>query len=316
MQFDPEVLTLFEAQKALNPPPLPSLPVAEARAVYRARARHNGGAPVALAEVRDLAAEGPAGPIPLRLYRPSGAPGRSAPVLVYIHGGGWVLGDLDTHDDVCRAIADRAGCLVVSVDYRLSPEHPAPAAAEDCIAALRWVASHAGEWGGDPARLAVGGDSAGGSLSAVAAIAARDAGLPLRAQILIYPSTDNRRSAPAYRSRIENRDVPPLLPDVLDWFMSHHLPEPALGDDWRQSPIVAADKGNLAPALVIVAERDPFHSEGLAYADALAAAGVAVSRLDVPGMIHGFITLRGVLSAADRTIAAIAAELRLRFAAA
>ena len=313
MQFDPEVVALFEAMKAQNPPPLPSLPPAEARAVYRARAQGNGGARIDMAEVRDLAAEGPAGPIPLRLYRPAGAPPRETPVLVYIHGGGWVIGDLDSHDAVCRAIAERAGCLVVAVDYRLSPEHPAPAAAEDCIAALRWVASHAGEWGGDPARLAVGGDSAGGSLSAVAAIAARDAGLPLRAQILIYPSTDNRRSAPPYRSRIANREVPPLLPDVLDWFMSQYLPDPALGDDWRQSPIAAADKGGLAPALVIVAERDPFHSEGLAYADALAAAGVAVSRLDIPGMIHGFITMRGVLSAADRGIAAIADELRLRF---
>ena len=313
MQFDPEVVALFEAMKAQNPPPLPSLPPAEARAVYRARAQGNGGARIDMAEVRDLAAEGPAGPIPLRLYRPAGAPPRETPVLVYIHGGGWVIGDLDSHDAVCRAIAERAGCLVVAVDYRLSPEHPAPAAAEDCIAALRWVASHAGEWGGDPARLAVGGDSAGGSLSAVAAIAARDAGLPLRAQILIYPSTDNRRSAPPYRSRIANREVPPLLPDVLDWFMSQYLPDPALGEDWRQSPIAAADKGGLAPALVIVAERDPLHSEGLAYADALAAAGVAVSRLDIPGMIHGFITMRGVLSAADRGIAAIADELRLRF---
>ena len=313
MQFDPEVVALFEAMKAQNPPPLPSLPPAEARAVYRARAQGNGGARIDMAEVRDLAAEGPAGPIPLRLYRPAGAPPRETPVLVYIHGGGWVIGDLDSHDAVCRAIAERAGCLVVAVDYRLSPEHPAPAAADDCIAALRWVASHAGEWGGDPARLAVGGDSAGGSLSAVAAIAARDAGLPLRAQILIYPSTDNRRSAPPYRSRIANREVPPLLPDVLDWFMSQYLPDPALGDDWRQSPIAAADKGGLAPALVIVAERDPLHSEGLAYADALAAAGVAVSRLDIPGMIHGFITMRGVLSAADRGIAAIADELRLRF---
>ena len=313
MQFDPEVLTLFEALNALNPPPLPSLPLAEARAMYRARAQGNGGAPIAMAEVRDLAAEGPAGPVPLRLYRPAGAPERDAPVLVYIHGGGWVIGDLDSHDAVCRAIADRAGCLVVSVDYRLAPEHPAPAAAEDCIAALRWVASHAGDWGGDPERLAVGGDSAGGSLSAVAAIAARDAGLRLRAQILIYPSTDNRRAAPAYRSRVENRDVPPLLPDVLGWFMSQYLPDPALGDDWRQSPLVAVDKGGLAPALVIVAERDPLHSEGLAYAGALEAAGVAVSRLDVPGMIHGFVTMRGVLSAADRAIAAIAAELRLRF---
>lgn len=314
MEFDPDVLRYFEAMKALNLPPMSSLPPAEARALHRERARQNGGPRREMAEVRDLAAPGPGGPIPLRLYRPEGIAAHGMPALVYLHGGGWVLGDLESHDGLCRLIAEEAKCLVVAVNYRLAPEHPAPAAAEDATAALRWIAGHAAEIGADPMRLAVGGDSAGGSLAAVATIAAREMAVPLRSQILIYPSVDNRAAPPVYPSREANRDVPPLTPDVLDWFMRQYLPEPRLREDWRQSPIVVADKSGLPPALVIVAARDPLHSEGLAYADALEAAGVPVERLDVPGMIHGFITMSGVMRATGPAIAAIGAELRRRFA--
>ena len=314
MDFDPDVTRYFEAMKALNLPRVSELSPEQARAMYRAGAERTGGAPVAMAAVRDLSAPGPGGPIPLRLYRPEGVPERGAPALVFVHGGGWVIGDLDSHDRVCRQIADRAGCLVVAVDYRLAPEHPAPAAAEDVTAALHWIAGHAAELGADPDRLAVGGDSAGGSLSAVAAIAAREMAVPLRCQILIYPSVDNRADRPDYPSRAANRDVPPLTPDVLAWFTGHYLPEARMREDWRQSPIAFPDLAGLPPALVIVAERDPLHSEGLAYADALEAAGVAVERLDVPGMIHGFITMHGAIGAADRATDAIAATLKRRLA--
>ncbi len=314
MEFDPDVLRYFDAVKALGLPPVSDLSPGEARALYREGGRRNGGPPREMAEVRDLAAPGPGGAIPLRLYRPRGAPERGAPALVFLHGGGWVIGDLDSHDGVCRRIADEAGCLVVAVDYRLAPEHPAPAAAEDATAALHWIAGHAHEIGADPARLAVGGDSAGGSLSAVAAIAASEMAVKLCCQILIYPSVDNRSAPPDYPSRAVNRGVPPLTPEVLAWFTGHYLPEPRLREDWRQSPIAAPDLSGLPPALVIVAERDPLHSEGLAYADALEAAGVEVRRHDVPGMIHGFITMGGVMAAAGPAFAAIAAELRARFA--
>ena len=314
MVFDPDVVSHFAALEALGLPPLSSLSPEQARTQYRLGAERNGGGPVAMAEVRDLSAPGPAGPVPLRLYRPEGVAERDAPALVFAHGGGWVIGDLESHDGVCRRIARAADCVVVAVDYRLAPEHPAPAAAEDVTAALHWIAGHAAELGVDAGRLAVGGDSAGGSLSAVAAIAAREMAVPLRSQILIYPSVDNRADKSPYPSRATNRDVPPLTPDVLAWFSRHYLPDPRLREDWRQSPIVFPDHGGLPPALVIVAERDQLRSEGLAYADVLEAAGVPVERLDVPGMIHGFITMSGVIGATDRTIAAIGAELKKRFA--
>jgi acetyl esterase len=179
---------------------------------------------------------------------------------------------------------------------------------------LRWIAAHAAELGADPRRLAVGGDSAGGNLSAVAALEARELGIALRAQVLIYPSVDLRRVAPdTYPSRLANRDVPPLNEALMTYFRSHYLRDPGLADDWRLSPMAAADKAGVAPALVIVAERDMLHDDGLAYAAALRDAGVAVEVVDVPGMIHGFITLGGVLSAAGRVLDKIATTLRAAF---
>ena len=313
MYFDPDVVRMLEATAALHLPSMAEGSPEKAREMYLDQARRNGGPRVEMASVRDLSATGQAGPIPLRLYRPASAPEAGAPALVFIHGGGYVVGDIDTHDGACRRIADRAGCLVISVAYRLAPEHPAPAAPEDVATALRWIADHAADLGADAGRLAIAGDSAGGGLAAVGAIQARGMNIPLRCQILIYPSIDNRSEAPPYPSRESNRSVPPLTPEVLAWYNRQYLPNPRLGDDWHQSPILAPDKAGLPPALVIVGERDPLRSEGLAYADALEAAGVEVARLDVPGMIHGFIVMSGSIRAADRTIDAIAVELGTRF---
>ncbi len=314
MQFDPDVLALFKAAREANLPTLDQLTPEQARFAYIAQSEAVGGPVVAMAEVRDLQANERAGAIPLRLYRPQGVAKRGAPLLVYFHGGGWVIGDLASHDRVCRAIAERAACVVVAVDYRLAPEHPAPAAAEDSLDAFRWIAAHAADLGADPDRLAVGGDSAGGNLSAVVALAARDDGVKLRAQILIYPSIDLREDAPAYPSRTINADVPPLNTALLHYFRSHYIRDKAVADDWRLSPILAGSKAEVAPALVITAERDMLRDEGIVYADALRGAGVPVEHIDVPGMIHGFITVGGALGAANRTIAAIGAELRQRFA--
>ncbi|AWN38750.1 alpha/beta hydrolase [Methylobacterium radiodurans] len=292
------------------------LPVSEARAMYRRQSRHFGGSTVEMEAVADLAAAGPGGPIPLRLYRPQGLGQelgqRPAPALVYLHGGGWVLGDLESHDKVCRQIAARAGVAVVAVDYRLAPEHPAPAAAEDAIAAFGWIADSAAALGLDPARLAVGGDSAGGSLAAVVAIAARDAGLPLRGQVLIYPSTDNRLDPDLYPSRRRNAAVPPLTWEMVRYFHARHMPDPALALDWRASPILVPDASRLAPALLIGGARDVLHDEGEAYADRLATSGVPVERKTFPGMVHGFIELGGVIAAAADALDLIADWLRRR----
>ena len=312
MDLDPEAAAFLERIARRRTPPMSALAVCEARAMYRRQSRHFGGPAVEMASVADIPATGPAGPIPLRLYRPWAPGDAPAPALVYLHGGGWVLGDLESHDKVCRQIAARAGVAVVAVDYRLAPEHPAPAAAEDAVAALRWIAAEAGRLGLDPARLAVGGDSAGGSLAAVAAIAARDAGLALRGQVLIYPSTDNRLDPDLYPSRRRNAAVPPLTWEMVRYFHARHMPDPSLALDWRTSPILVPDAAGLAPALLVGGARDVLHDEGEAYADRLAAAGVAVERRTYPGMVHGFIELGGVIAAAADALDLIAGWLRRR----
>ena len=313
MDFDTQVERLFEMMREANLPTMDEVSIAEGRAIYSAQPGRLGGRIVEMAAVEDRSAEGPTGPIPLRLYRPTGAPGKNAPLLVYYHGGGWVIGDLDTHDRVCRELAERAACLVAAVDYRLAPEHPAPAAAEDAVAALTYLHRHAEGLGADPDRFAVGGDSAGGNLAAVAALAARDAGLPLRAQILVYPATDLRRDADRYASIAEKAEVEPLTRATMDWFVDRYVPDAALADDWRVSPILAPDFGGLAPALVIVAEHDVLRDEGLVYADALDDAGVPVERIVMPGLIHGFFTMGGVLDASGVALDKVAAVLRERF---
>ena len=312
MDLDPEAAAFLERIARRRTPPMSALPVSEARAMYRRQSRHFGGPTVEMASVADMAAPGPAGPIPLRLYRPQGLGPAPAAALVYLHGGGWVMGDLESHDKVCRQIAARSGVAVMAVDYRLAPEHPAPAAAEDAVAAFQWVAECAETLGLDPARLAVGGDSAGGSLAAVTAIAARDDGLPLRGQVLIYPSTDNRLEPDLYPSRGRNAAVPPLTWDMVRYFHARHMPDPALALDWRTSPILVPDAAGLAPALLIGGARDVLHDEGEAYADRLAAAGVPVERKTYPGMVHGFVELGGVIAAAADALERIADWLRRR----
>ncbi len=311
MQFDPDVQRHLDAMKVAPPPHMPTDDPARARQLYREAAHHDGGARVEMAEVRDFTTSGRAGAILLRLYRPEGVEDCAAPAVIFIHGGGFVLGDLDSHDGLCRRLAAATQCKVVAATYRLAPEHPAPAAAEDVAAALHGIVAQADALGIDVRRLAVAGDSAGGCLTAVAAMMARDSGMALRCQVLAYPSIDNREHPPLYPSREANRGVPPLLPETLGWATRSYLPDRQLGDDWRQSPILGELAG-VAPAMVVVAERDPLRSEGLAYADALEAAGVEVTRRLVPGMVHGFLTKSGVFAATDKVIAAIAAELRHR----
>jgi acetyl esterase len=298
----PQARALLDLMIARQVPPTHTLSVAEARALYRDRRFYTQPAPPELAEVRELDAAG----IPLRLYRPHGV-AASAPALVYLHGGGWVIGDLDTHDTLCRQLAQQARAVVVAVHYRLAPEHRFPAAVDDSLAATYWVAKHAGALGIDARRLAVGGDSAGGNLAAVVALAARDAGdLPLAYQLLIYPATDQRRGAPSHTT---NGDGYLLTRDSIAWYHDHYLEHDGHDGDWRASPLLHPDHMRLPPALVLTAGFDPLRDEGAQYAQALAAAGNRVSYVCFERQIHGFVPMGKVLDEAHTAVALCAAEL-------
>ncbi|NUZ05991.1 alpha/beta hydrolase [Piscinibacter koreensis] len=305
----PQARALLDLIEQRGVPPTHTLTPVEARRWYRERRALTQPAPPPIGESVDLAAEGPHGAIPLRLYRPLHADSQAAlPVLVYFHGGGWVIGDLETHDTLCRELANGAACAVVAVDYRMGPEHRFPAAVDDCIAATRWVASHAAALGVDAARLAVGGDSAGGNLAAVVAIAARDGGGPAIAyQLLIYPATDARRGHPSHTT---NGEGYLLTRDTMQYFHDHYIDDAAHDLDWRASPLLHPDLARLPPALLLTAGFDPLRDEGLDYADALTAAGNRVSYVCYERQIHGFITMGRVLDEANSAVALCAAELR------
>ncbi|MGO8780177.1 MAG: alpha/beta hydrolase [Rhodomicrobium sp.] len=311
MAFDPEVIRLFGLLLASGIKPLPAQTVEQARFDYRNKTAKFGGHTAPMAEVRDFSATGPRGEIPLRLYRPEGLNG-PGPALIYVHGGGWVLGDLESHDKVCRAIGAQTPCQVIAVDYRLAPEHPFPGGLEDVLAAVSWISENARSLGVEKERMAISGDSAGGSMAAVACQDARGNGLSLRAQVLIYPCTDSTPEVRLWPSRIQNLQIPPLDIETLNWFATKYLPRTAQIDmqDWRLSPLYAESLAGLPPAMVLTAEYDPLRDEGKAYAERLAASGVPTIYRDFPGQIHGFIEFGGVLTAANVAIREIAGFLR------
>ncbi len=286
-----------------------TLTPSEARAFYLERRALTQPATPDVALVRELSAELPEGSVPLRLYRPLGSDAAALlPVLVYFHGGGWTMGDLDTHDVLCRELANGSGCAVVSIDYRLGPEHRFPAAVVDCFGATRWVSDHAASLGLDAQRLAVGGDSAGGNLAAVVAIAARDAArLPIRFQLLIYPATDMRRGAPSHET---NGQGYLLTRDTLAYFHDHYIDDVAHDLDWRASPLLHTDLRKLPPALVITAGYDPLRDEGLAYSQRLSEAGNRATHICFERQIHGFITMGRVIDEANDAVAICAAAVR------
>lgn len=259
---------------------------------------------------RDLEIAGPAGRLRARLVSPRDAGAGARPVLAYFHGGGWCIGDLETHDPVCRQIAVETKCAVLSLDYRLAPEHRFPAAVEDCFAAVRFLAAKGGELGLDATRIAVGGDSAGGNLAAVCAILARDAGIKLAGQVLIYPATDWVGS---YASREDYAAGFLLTKEAMDWFGGNYI-DARDHRDVRASPILAPDLARLPPALVLCGECDPLLGESRAYAEKLRAAGNDASFTLYPGQIHAFLNMGGVISDADKAMAEIAAFLKRVFA--
>ena len=316
-RLDPQAKALLEQMATKNraPTPRPISPAKEkaaARQAYRAMIPL-AGSPEPVSKVENRQIPGPAGNISVRIYTPKGRSQELLPILVYFHGGGFAIGDLDTHDTPLRALANRAGCLLVSVNYRLAPEHPFPAAPDDAYAATKWVAEHASEIGGDALRLAVGGDSAGGNLATVVALMARDRGGPkLVYQVLLYPNTDAAPSQP-YLSWSQN-DGYILTKAVSQRVYEQYVPAGISRRNPYVSPLWAKDLKNLPPALVVTGEFDPLRDEGEAYAMRLKQASVPVVATRYPGMIHGFFQMAGKLDAGKKVINQTAAALRVAFA--
>ncbi len=313
MALDPQVAAVLEAAAKAGRPLMHTLSPAEARQMFRDTRVPLQPPPPQMARVDDLVADAGHGEIPLRCFRPRGhAENELVPALVYYHGGGWVIGDLDTHDVTCRQIAEASGCAVVSVNYRKAPEHRFPAAVEDAYAIAAWLAAQGGSLRIDGHRLAVGGDSAGGNLAAAVALMARDAlargdnAPAFRLQLLIYPATDMTM---AHESLDRFADGYLLTRAAMAWFIDHYMGA-ADRRDPRASPLLAASLQNLPPAYVITAGFDPLRDEGLAYARRLAAAGNTVDYVEYGGMVHGFIGMGGVIATANRAVAAAGAALR------
>ncbi|PYM96086.1 MAG: acetyl hydrolase [Candidatus Rokuibacteriota bacterium] len=309
MSLDPQAQEVINLVITSGRPAYNTLSPKDARQLFRETRPASTPTPPEIGTVRNLVAEGPAGPIPLRVYRPAGvAAGVALPGLVYFHGGGWVIGDLDTHDVLCRQFTAEAGITVVNVDYRLAPEHKFPAAADDAWAATRWTVAHASELGVDAGRLAVGGDSAGGNLAAVVALQARDASAPaIKLQVLVYPVTDVAAESRSYRDFAEGYM---LTRESMRWFTAHYLAASGQATDWRVSPLRASSHAGLPPTLVVTAGFDPLRDEGAAYAAKLQQAGVRVDYVCYGGMVHGFVGMGKLLDTGNRAVSHIAATLR------
>jgi acetyl esterase len=311
MPLDPQAQRVVDQMAALNLKPVEESTPAEARDSIRVRT-------AALGPFEDVAAVADhrvpvaGGEVTVRAYSPGGS--GPHPALVYYHGGGWVIGDLDTHDGLCRSLTNAARCAVLSVDYRLAPEWRYPVAVEDSYAALTWVVANAARLGIDPRRVAVGGDSAGGNLATVMALMARERrGPALVHQVLIYPVTDHRLDTPSY---VENATGYVLTREGMRWFWNHYLAREAEGREPHASPLRAPSLAGLPPALVITAECDPLRDEGEAYAARLRDAGVPVTLTRYSGMFHGFVRMTRILDKARTALDEIAGSLQKAFAAA
>jgi acetyl esterase len=307
MPLDPKAKALLTAIAAAGEPAIDSIPLDVARAqVEKGMARMN--IPVMpVGFIKNTSFMGSGREIPVRIYIPEGE--GPFPVMVFFHGGGWVLFSLDTYDPMCTHICSMAGCIVTSVDFRLSPEHKFPAAIDDCLDASRWIAEHCMEWNGDASRIFLSGDSAGGNLAAVTALRIRDEGGPaIKGQVLIYPVTDYFQ--PEKPSYAEFADGYSLTRDALKWFWNMYLSSSDDAADPRTSPLRASGLSGLPPALVIVSAYDPLRDDGIAYAKRLAAAGVSVNMSLYEDMIHGFISYLGIFRQATTALEEISEWVR------
>ncbi|MEM9731573.1 MAG: alpha/beta hydrolase [Myxococcota bacterium] len=307
MPLDPEIASLVAAWNALDMPRIDSLSAAEWRARYAELERAKVDLPV-VAEDRSLS--GPGGPIRARLYRPDAREAVGA--FLYLHGGGWVVGSIESHDERCRRIAHGASCIVVSIDYRLAPEHPYPAAVEDAYAAAEWLSAEAMKVGSTNARVAVGGDSAGGNLAAVVALMARDrAGPSFSSQVLVYPAVDHDLGRP---SVMENAEGYLLSRDDMKWYIEQYVPNAIDRNDPYFAPLLAESLAGVAPALVITAGYDPLRDEGNAYAVRLEEAGVETEHHCYEGAVHGFLGWSHASAVARDAVDRIGAFLRRHLA--
>jgi acetyl esterase len=307
--LDPDAAAVYKAFLDAGRPPYETLTPAEARADYLAARRATNPEPPELARVEALSIPAPHGTIAARVYVPSDLRKTNglAPCLAFFHGGGWVIGDLESHDVACRKLAHEGALIVIAVDYRLAPEHRFPAAVDDAIAATRWIADNAEALGIDAARLSVGGDSAGGNLAAVVALTARDGNGPdIAGQVLIYPATDFSRKHASHR---EAETSILLTHSAIGWFMNHYIDGGDI-NDWRASPARAETLAGLPPAYVLTAGADPLRDEGDEYAARLKEAGVAVTYRHFPGQFHGFFTMGRLLPQADVAAHEIGAWLK------
>ena len=304
------LLDLMEQVEKEGRPKLHTLPYAQGRAAVDKMSEDSEAPPPAVAATIDGTIAVPGAALKFRRYRPLGVEGSAIPTLIYFHGGGWVVGNIDTHDSTCRRLANKSRCQVISVDYRLAPEHPFPTPTDDALAAFRHIRENAATFEADPARLAVGGDSAGGNIAAVICQACKQAGDPMPAfQMLIYPATDARRQT---ESRRRFADGYFLTQDLMDWFLRAYAPAGADLADLRLSPLLAEDLSGLPPAFVLTAGFDPLRDEGRAYANRLIDAGVKTTYVNYPGTIHGFFSLtrflKQGLKANDEAAAVLAAH--------
>lgn len=302
MALDPTVRKLLDMAAASGRPAINSLPPPEARQMMRDTRAPVQGAVLDSVASDDRRIPGPAGEIPVRIYRPKSASSATKlPLLVYFHGGGWVIGDIETHHTMCQRLSDAGNLVVVSVDYRLAPEHRFPASVDDCWAATVWASANAASIGAEGSRIAVGGDSAGGNLAAVIALMARDrGGVQIGFQLLLYPAVDALTNT---GSLARNADGYLLTREAMVWFYDHYIPDPADRSDWRASPLRARTFAGLPPAMIVTAGFDPLLDEGRLYADRLAHDGVTVEYVEYGSMIHGFLGMPGVLPQARRGLA-------------
>ncbi|WP_224996982.1 alpha/beta hydrolase [Cesiribacter sp. SM1] len=310
MSLDPQAKAFLDHMAASGAPPIHSLTPAQARAALGNLAEL-GGPPAHVAQVEDRNIPGPGGNIPIRIYTPeTNHQGKALlGVMVYFHGGGWVMCNIDTHDRICRKISNESGCIVISVEYRLAPENKFPAALDDAYAATSWVCENATSFGGDPTRVAVGGDSAGGNLATVTALLARDRGTPSIAyQVLVYPVTNYYKAGTAsYKDFAEGYFL--SLNDMI-WNFNHYLTSEADAENPLVSPLKAEDLSNLPPALIITGEYDPLRDEGEAYGKRLLEEGVPAEIVRFNGLFHPFLNLGGVIEEANRAISVIANRLK------